>query len=326
MLVDAWEARVEDNLYGPTGSIKPLGGFFEEDFTSWTLVQGPIHFLPSQYGYLSSPPSDWPAARFTKEAYTLYWDLSYILLLQQVPDLFERDDDHDIYDHCFILRCNETGPTNRIGLDTSVPQAFKFHADVLSYENDRFKAGFHRQGDQTWIDNDGPNNLSLAVRDARTRNEGNESSQSIAALTTTLFFPTIKTPLPTIFALHKNLPPSAHNWSEPFTYCDPEDHEEMDEEDETCFLSKHRSIAMSLVVDAGMERESLVRWDGRWTDADYQWQPVMMWGRRRNCGRRVVGFLGAHNRWRWKLKIDETPHFRLNNEVHVLFIARLGDI
>ena len=49
-----------------------------------------------------------------------------------------------------------------------------------------------------------------------------------------------------------------------------------------------KSVALGLVVEAGMERDTL----GTWDPAMNNFSPVIMWGRRKNGTRRVVGLIG----------------------------------
>ncbi|KAJ3045933.1 hypothetical protein HDV00_006199 [Rhizophlyctis rosea] len=99
-----------------------------------------------------------------------------------------------------------------------------------------------------------------------------------------LYLPTCQTPHKTLFSIASLLPPSIKEWVNNvvvncFDY-------RWDEEEEGSMLA--RVVALGLVVEKGLERKSLGVW---FPHKEASMTVLVQWGRRRNVGRRIVGFM-----------------------------------
>ncbi|KAJ3038690.1 hypothetical protein HDV00_000439 [Rhizophlyctis rosea] len=99
---EAWSTQNDCDYYEGKVS-REDDFFFEEDFQSW--LRAAFHFLPSQFGYLSDPEAAFSSPSPAHDPFTLYWDLSYVLVLQETVQKYQMhtSDSGDEKIYPFIL-------------------------------------------------------------------------------------------------------------------------------------------------------------------------------------------------------------------------------
>ncbi|KAJ3036062.1 hypothetical protein HDV00_003109 [Rhizophlyctis rosea] len=306
--------------------------FFKEEFRTWKLdpngEQGPaFHFRPSHYGYLSTPLSEWPTPNAKNNACTLYWDLSYLLLLRQMCILYglQTGGVADGPLHPFILQCPEEEPGieegkgYQTGTNKAVIEALGFAKRVWDTHGEMVEA--IKCDDVNYIqklkevadsdetlhntDLDNPAQFaSYAEAYDSIRHPFPYKHPIISDPLSTLPLPNLQTLPTTLSALHDALPRTDPLWNanilggctQEETQEWEEEWEELEDEDDKKEHLQNRKwdtnlqeIASGVMVAVGIEMGSLGMWA---LDIDGP-SPWILWGRRRNGGRRIVGLLGG---------------------------------
>ncbi|KAJ3033644.1 hypothetical protein HK097_004780 [Rhizophlyctis rosea] len=121
-------------------------GFLKEDFKSWTLRPGgphALHFFPSQYSYLTGPLSEFLSPSIGNDAYTLYWDLSYLQLMLGTLCVYDLTPDGTNEEKLlpFILKCDDADDVETVicglNFDEKVWEVDGKEAEEMTFKEDK---------------------------------------------------------------------------------------------------------------------------------------------------------------------------------------------